>query len=181
MNNQPTMKEHELMASRARELARPLASTRILDAPTSQFVSVLLEEETYAFPARYVLCASNALAVVTMPGAQAPLAGVTVYEGDILPVFYLRHLVGMPTQRDTATMWFLVLGERAAEIGLLVDRVSTVAALDTSELHPGWIEATSSASGLLTATTPDGVTIVDVEHLLRDERLVIDTGNGPQR
>lgn len=181
MNNCRTQQEHELMARRAHELARPLQNSDILDAATGQFVSALLDEETYAFQARYVLCASHAPAVVTMPGAHPPLVGATVYEGEILPVFSLRDLVGMATQNETASKWLLVLGKATAEIGLLVDRVNTVAAVDTGDLLAGWVEAASSPSGLLTATTSDGITIVDVEHLLDDDRLFVDARHGTQK
>ncbi len=176
MNHRLTLRDNELMASRARELAQPLEGNELLNTATSQFVSVSLDQESYAFSALYVLCASNALAVATMPGAQPPLAGLTVYEGDILPVFHLRNLVGMPPRCDATCTWILVLGQPTAEIGLLVDRVATVAAVDTSELHPGWTEATSSPSELLISTTSEGVTIIDVEHLLADQRLVVNAG-----
>jgi len=176
MNDDRATLEHRILAERARELARPVGSGQEADSSPDRFVSVSLGEETYAFDARYVICASHALTVVALPGSVAPLAGITVYEGEILPVFNLRDLVGMTPCADSRSTWILVLGKGSADIGLIVDRVNTVSPVDTTTTRPNWVDATASPTVLLTSTTPDGITIMDVEHLLRDERLTIDTG-----
>jgi purine-binding chemotaxis protein CheW len=85
-----------VLEERARQLARPLAR----DAAQIAGVDMLtfsVSRERFAIDSRYVFAAFMLQDLVPLPGATAPVVGLTRWRGDVLTVIDLRGLVGAAT------------------------------------------------------------------------------------
>lgn len=161
----------EILERRARQLARPLE--RALDA--SSVLDLLVVQ--VASKRRFGLDVGSVLHVVhndhlaRLPGASRALVGVTVIQGEAIPIADLAHLVGIgaPHRRRP---FVVVVGGAAGPVGLLVDQVVDIVAVPEHELHllPGAPEGRES---LQRRSTPDGVVLLDTSALLADERLSV--------
>lgn len=150
-----------VLEQRARELARvPQAGSQ----ERAAFVDFRAGGQRYHVPLASVREIVPAAAIARLPGAAPGLLGVTNVRGALLPVFTIQTAA---SQADTSA-WFLVLDGDGDPLALAVDEISSVA-----ELRPVDVRETSrgreSDVGLVGVTT-DGAAIIDVDHLVRDER-----------
>lgn len=156
--------ESELrLDARARELARPLAaSTRESGRLVVHFT---LGGERLILEGRYLLGVSKLTTLAALPGAEPPVRGVTLWRGDLLTVLDIRPVLGISTAVLSDLTRVIVLGERRARFGLLVDAVGTVATLpDADILEP---PASSPAREYLIGVTTDAGLVLDGARLLQ--------------
>lgn len=151
------------MERRTRELARPLESTnRIAGVLLLRFS---LGGERLAIEARWLLGVSKVSMLAGLPGAELPVRGVTVWRGELLTVLDIRPNLGISTAVLSDLTRILVLGERRARFGLLVDTVSDVADLSTADLLP--VPSGSLARDYLLGITADAGLVLDGQRLLQ--------------
>lgn len=90
--------------------------------------------------------------VVLMPKAHAHVFGVIRLQQELLPVFYLSGLLGLPTRAGTPQQRVVVteihLGPQAVKAGLVVDKVSEVIQVSPGNLRsvPGLLGAGDTSS-----------------------------------
>jgi purine-binding chemotaxis protein CheW len=70
----------------------------------------------------------------SVPQAPAALVGVLNFRGEVLPLVQLDTLLGMPSRPYSATDQIVVLSSEELDIGLVVDRVRDVRAIDPTEI-----------------------------------------------
>lgn len=151
------------MERRTRELARPLDSTTRVAGRLLLYFS--LGGERLAIEARWLLGVAKVTLLAGLPGAEPPVRGVTVWRGDLLTVLDIRPNLGISTAALSDLTRILVLGERRARFGLLVDSVSEVADLSTSDLLP--VPPGSLAHEFLIGVTADAGLVLDGQRLLQ--------------
>jgi purine-binding chemotaxis protein CheW len=166
-----------VLEERARALARVPAET----PDASAFLPVVtftLSGERYAVEAQYVREVVRLGEHTPVPGAPDYLVGVVNLRGDILAVFDLRKLFGLPPVSVTDLSRILVLGGDRAEFGVLVDTADEVRPLRTAEL----LEPPASVAGVgreyLRGVTEEALAVLDGAVLLRDSRLFVDWREG---
>lgn len=118
-------------------------------------VRLRVGREQYALPVESVLEVAELGELAAVPGSGAALLGVCNLQGQVLPVFDLARVLGIPRQGQALR---LVVAEQAGRLaGLAVDEVTAVAAL-TGDLEP------AEADYLTHSTLEDGrlVGVVDV-------------------
>lgn len=151
------------MERRTRELARPLEATnRTAGVLLLQFS---LGGERLAIEARWLLGVSKVSMLAGLPGAELPVRGVTVWRGELLTVLDIRPNLGISTAVLSDLTRILVLGERRARFGLLVDTVSDVADLSTADLLS--VPSGSLARDYLLGITADAGLVLDGQRLLQ--------------
>ncbi|NDJ84942.1 MAG: hypothetical protein GYB66_03560 [Chloroflexi bacterium] len=143
-------------------------------------VSILtfrLEVERYAVPVSSVLSVNVIHDLTPVPCVPPFYYGVTNLKGqimsvlDLLVLFGIRPAVALDVNKITPRIIVVVEGA-GLEIGLLVDEIGTVTQLSSERLVSAetleheWLSVVS-------AMTPDGLVLLDVEQLLRDPRLRI--------
>ena len=111
-----------------------------------------------------------------IPGTPDVLTGVINMGGEILAVFDLGRLFGMPGVTRTEQSRVLVLGQDRDELGLLADAAREVRPLRIDAIlePPGSLEGIGRTT--LRGVTADALIVLDGAALLRDPRLVIDPG-----
>lgn len=162
-------RDRELLHARALALARPAAS---VPAP-GVLLSVIrfdLAGEPHALEIRHVLAVLPPTAMAVVPEGPPALAGLVNYRGEVLAVFDLRPVLGLPSARDGGLRRIMVVGDERDPVGLAIDGLPEVAEIRRDGL---------SAPGRLTlGMTASGCVVLDGEALLGDDRLVVDQGAG---
>jgi purine-binding chemotaxis protein CheW len=132
-----------------------------------------VDDERYAVETGHVRRVVRREGITPIPGAPEALAGVVNLRGEVLAVFDLRALVGLPRREVTATTHVVVLGADRDELGLVADAAVEVRHLRLDAIHapPGSVEG--PARQLLRGVTADALIVLDGAALLDDPRLFI--------
>ena len=153
----------ELMERRTRALAQTVAETT--RAAGQLVVHFTLGGERLIIEARWLLGVTKLTALAALPGAEPPVKGVTVWRGDLLTLLDIRPVLGISTAALSDMTRVLVLGERRARFGLLVDSVGDcvdMSSIEMLEPPPG-----SLARDYLIGVTADAALVLDGARLLQ--------------
>jgi purine-binding chemotaxis protein CheW len=152
-----------ILERRAARLAEPIVTDEKGD--TYQVITFRLGSETCAIDARFVLNVFRLRGLALLPGAPAPVHGVTMWRGEVLTLLDLRGMLGMSTGALTDLGRVIVLGRSRAAFGFLADSVSGVRALSRGEVHasPG---QTVGRHALVHGITSDAILVLDGEQVL---------------
>jgi purine-binding chemotaxis protein CheW len=164
--------EQAVLDERARQLAR--GAPRAAE-PSQRLELVLFHtgEQDYALETRFVReVLRTSEQRVLLPGAPAPLRGVTLLHGEVLVVVELAPLFGRPAPTTHGPV--LVLGLGRAELGLRTDRVDEVSSLSRDSLLPPPAALSGHERTLVAGLTREGIIVLEGESLLRDGRLFFD-------
>lgn len=167
-----------ILDARARVLAR--VPQRPLEAAERiEVVTFTLAGERLALETRYVRKVLSRWESTVVPDAPEPLIGVTNLQGDVLPLFDLRIILGMPSADCDARAQLLVLGTEEHELGVLADAVEDVRLVRVADLldPPSSVERRGRSA--LRGVTEEALIVIDGHALLRDERLFVQQGDEP--
>lgn len=157
-------RERRTLEARARSLAQPLEppiAGGVLDV-----VSFKLGSESYALESRYLRAVFRLSELSPIPGAQAPVFGVTPWRGELLTVLDLRQLLGVPATGLSDLSRVLVVGEARAAFGILVDAVDDLVTLPLSTIRPP-AEGVAVQREFLRGITGEALIVLDAAELLR--------------
>ena len=154
----------EILRQRARRLARPTVDSLL--AGGIDAIAFSLGRERYAVEARYVFAVFRLESLTPLPGARAPVAGVTPWRGDVLTVLDIRSLIGASSTSLDDLARVIVLGADRPEFGLLADRLDDPLRLEPGSVHPLSADRASRGSEILRGVTSDAVVILDALALL---------------
>jgi purine-binding chemotaxis protein CheW len=156
-------RERAILETRARQLARPVDKPRALDG--LELITFALGDETYAIETRFVMAAFRLTQLSPLPGAKAPIFGVSAWRGDLLTILDLRPLLGVSATALNDLARVLVLGDERATCGVLADAVRDLTTLPISEIaEPPHGVAGNRA--LLRGMTRDAMLVLDGSALL---------------
>lgn len=121
-----------VLMERARALAQPVDVEP--EGDRLELVSFTLATETFAIESRYVVQVFRLEDLALLPGAEAPVFGVTAWRGELLTVLDLRPVLGLPVTALNDLSRVIVLGAGRAECGILADAVLELLSVPASEL-----------------------------------------------
>jgi purine-binding chemotaxis protein CheW len=155
----------DVLESRARHLAQPLQGTTATGAGVEMLV-FSVGRERYAVESRFIFAVVQLADLVPLPGALAPVVGVTRWRGDVLTVLDLRRVVGgVPGALDDLGR-LIVMGETAPEFGVLADVLDGLSIVDPAALHPLRRDRVVEIPGLVRGVTSDAVHALDAAVLI---------------
>lgn len=103
-----------------------------------QYITLGIGEESFAIPILHVQEILDLRPIARLPHAPHGLVGLIDVREQSMPVMDLRAMLGLPSVTAAADTRILVLQlemeHRALRLGLVVDRVFEVTALDTASL-----------------------------------------------
>ena len=152
-----------LLERRTRELARPVQAASRTDGRL--VVHFTLGGERLVIEARWLLGVAKVTTLAALPGAEPPVRGVTVWRGDLLTVLDIRPVLGISTAVLSDMTRVLVMGERRARFGLLVDAVGEAVDLSDVGLLPA--PPNSLSREYLIGVTADAGLVLDGARLLQ--------------
>jgi len=143
-----------------------------------QLVAFKVDAEEYAVPVHLVESIIPYGIPTTVPGSGEHIIGVLNLRGKIISVVDLRCLLGLPSLADQSSARILVIQLRTTTVGILVDGVSEVFALDDETLHePPPEVGRHNAANISGIIRLDGrlIVVLDIERLLSAESEVLTT------
>jgi purine-binding chemotaxis protein CheW len=158
-------RSRELLEARARALAAPEEAPSADDV-TLELLTFSLGNEVFAVETRHVMGVVPLTNAAPLPGAAAPVWGLTVWRGDLLTVLDLRPEVGVAAATLEEPAWVIVLGgDQQPSFGLLVTSAREVVRLSAAELAP---PAAAGAGGkYVRGISREAVVLLDGDELLR--------------
>jgi purine-binding chemotaxis protein CheW len=165
---QQIMKERARISTALRR-AEPAAGDMV-DMVTFRLPSAGL----YGIETRYVCGVITRKCFTTIPRTPAHLVGIHDLHGQMLPIFDLRSLMGLPADVVAVNPQALVCGEEDAEFGILADEVTNVGRLHLPQLTTLPESDFSGNVSWIRGTDKDGMTVLDGAALLKDPRLFIE-------
>jgi purine-binding chemotaxis protein CheW len=160
-----------ILEERARALARPPVEESA--AERLDVVLFSLSGETYAAETRFVRAIQRSPELTRLPGTPPILIGVTNLRGEVLPVFDLRILLGVPAKGLPDLARLIVLGDDENDLGILADESREVRRLPRREIFEAAAPLATAARDLLLGVTADAVIVLDGAAVLRDRRLFV--------
>lgn len=159
-------RSRELLEARARALAATEES-RAEDDATLEVLTFSLGNEVFAVETCHVMGVVPLANATPLPGAAAPVWGVTVWRGDLLTVLDVRSEVGLSAGALDDLGWVIVLGgEQQPAFGLLVGRAREVVRLSGAEITPPGVGG-AAAGKYLRGISRGAVLVLAGDALLR--------------
>lgn len=138
---------------------------------TQSYLMFQLGGEDYAIEIRHVLEIKGFTAITPIPNAPAHLKGVMNLRGSIIPVVDLRERFGMAAGNYDKFTVILIVSVQDKTSGVLVDAVTDIVELPTSQVDPPPELGASVDTSLLRGMLKVGgriVLILDLEQTIRD-------------
>lgn len=157
-----TGRDHEVLAERARSLARPAAAPPPADALA--VVSVRIAKESYGIEASDVLEVMSLSAFARLPGAMPPLFAVTAWRGDLLLLLDIRRALGLSSTALNDLRHVVVLEAGPQPVGILVDEVIGMTTIRTGDVRP---LGTGAARELVRGVTSDALIVLETSAISR--------------
>lgn len=161
-----------LLRERARALAQPIAER--VHSLSRSMVVFSLGDERYALETRFVFAVTRVYEVFPLPGAASHVLGLTSVQGELLVVFDLRVLMGVPRPARGDATRMMILGTKHAELAIIADAVHDVQPLRDSDLFPLPTSTAEGERSYLSGVTREAVSVFDGSALLTDPRLYVD-------
>lgn len=157
-------KARQLLDQRAAALARPPAEPQRKGG--LEALTFSLGEEVYALESRYVLEVFRPADMARLPGAEAPVFGVTAWRGELLLVLDLRPVLGVRAEPMAGPKLVVALGDERPAFGLVADGARGIVRLEVGDIRP-----LPSGSGVareyLRGMTGGAALVLDAHALLR--------------
>jgi purine-binding chemotaxis protein CheW len=136
-----------------------------------------LGDERYAIETRYVRRVIQLDEFTPIPGTPNFVVGIMNLRGEVLAVFALRPLLGLPRLELEGRTRVVVLGTDRDEFGVLSDTTVEVQNLRIDDVlePPGSLEG--AGRQLIRGVTEDALIVLDGVMLLGDPRLIINQGD----
>lgn len=161
-----------LLDARAADLARAV-ETGSAPLETIEVVTFTLARQDYALESRHLREIARTPSFVRVPGASPALMGIATHRGELIPVFDLEHLLGIPGQRIGELSRMVILGEGSDRLAFLADRVQELRRIPVHELQEP--PAGGKGSAFLSAVTGEGLLLLDGDRLLTSPDLTAES------
>ena len=99
--------------------------------------------------------------------------GVINIRGSIYPVIDIRGFFGVPKREITASTKVILVEAAGLELGILADDVSGAASVPVSEIKPPLAAQSAAKDEYILGVTRKMLIILNLEALLRDDRIII--------
>jgi|SRR5712692_1794678 len=161
-----------ILEDRARALARPFRAED--PAETVELVVMELGSERYGVDAKRVREVRPLANLAPVPGTPHWWAGVVSIRGTLHPVLDLRRYLSLPEEEQAQEPKKVVLVSAAGlTVGLMVDRAPGIRRVPAAAIAPPLAGSSEAVRGAARGVTADPLTVLDVEALLSNPRLVV--------
>jgi len=163
-------KMRAILEERARALARV---HEVETGDSTQLVVFSLADETYGIPTGYVREVQPLREISPVPCTPDFVVGIINIRGSIYSVVDIRNFLGVPKQEVTDLTKVILVNTAGLEVGILADDVSGSMSVPLAEIKPPLATAASIKEEYVQGVTSDMLIILNLEALMRDERIVV--------
>lgn len=164
----------EILSERAVALARPVEDAAP-EGAVLEVVTITLGSERYAIETRHVREIVRLTEITPLPLAPSPFVGIVNLRGEIVPLVDLGQFLGLVASGTTSRSSALVLGDAAAEFGILVTAVEQTMELPAASLLQSDNAMAGRPASFRLGVTEDALMVIDGDKLLADGRLFVTT------
>ncbi len=166
----PAEKVQAILEERARALAK---SAETHAGESMPLVVFSLANETYGIATEYVREVQPLRGVTPVPCTPDFVVGVINIRGSIHSVIDIRGFFNVQKKEMTDSTKVILVHAAGLEVGILADDVSGATSIPVSEIKPAPNAQGNSKDEYTQGVTKDMLIILNLEALLRDERIVI--------
>lgn len=146
------------------------------DMHAATAISFTLSGREFAVEIPFVCEIVSKIRTTPLPGMRSYVKGIHDLRGQLLPVFDLRSLLGLPDGEVDNSDWALVIGDSQPEFLILSEAVPEVIRLPLAEIRRSIAAANTLQAGTGAVVEPN-VQFLDGRLLLSDPRLFLEHGN----
>ncbi|MDY6875189.1 MAG: chemotaxis protein CheW [Chloroflexota bacterium] len=165
-----TEKVQAILEGRAQALAR---TTDVDESEAMQLVVFSLADETYGIATDYVRDVQPLQHVSPVPCTPDFVVGVINIRGSIYSLVDIRSFFGVPEREITDATKVIVVDAAGLEVGILADDVSGAMSVLLAEIKPSLAAQATIKEEYIQGVTKDMLIILNLEALMRDERMVV--------
>jgi purine-binding chemotaxis protein CheW len=154
-----------LLKARARRLAQPRDHSFERSAGI-QVLSFRIAAERYALALSYLSEVMPLSAWTPVPGQPQYLLGVTNLRGEIRPVLDLHSLFGLEAPAAAARCWVVFVKNGRSEVGLRVDALENIRAIDTAGLTNPQTSGNGLPQRFIKGIGADTLILLDIPQIL---------------
>jgi purine-binding chemotaxis protein CheW len=159
-----------VLQERAIALARVTAERRgASQGQTQELVVFELAREHYGIEIQFVQSVFRLGELALLPGASAPLYGLTAWRGRLLSILDLRLVLGLPVRGLSDLSRVIVLGAEQPAFGILADSVAGLRVLQKEEIRTP-VEGVMPRRELVIGLTNDALIVLDAAAILRTHK-----------
>ncbi len=160
------------------ERADALAQTPIKASKRENQVDVLefvIAGEKFAVEAKYVREANKLAGVTPLPCTPPFVLGLINFRGQILALLDLRSFLELEARSHSSDLQVVVLQNEHIQSGFAVDEIIGISSIPENELQSPKQLVSAAVAPLLKGVRLDQLSLIDVEKLFADPRIVVET------
>lgn len=162
-----------ILADRASKLAIALTPSTHSDIDQVHLIAFSRGEHRYGIELAFLSEIRPVIRCTPVPGIPPFYVGVIQVRGEIIAVLDIAVLFGREPGAAAGDQFAIVVTSGDVTAGLLADSVDDVHDLLPGRIHPPLTTFTDRRERYISGLSQDGVSILDVDKLLHDERLWI--------
>jgi len=159
-----------VLEARAKALSK---STEVQTGASMPLVIFSLANETYGIATEYVREVQPLRDVTPVPCTPGFVVGVINIRGSIFSVIDIRSFFGVPKTEMTGATKVILVNGAGLELGILADDVKGAASVLLDEIKPPLATHPTVKEEYIHGVTKDMQIILNLEALLRDERIIV--------
>jgi purine-binding chemotaxis protein CheW len=163
-----------ILEERARSLAVPFRSE---EPDAAEILVMKVGAERYGVDTERVREVRHLAKLAPVPGIPQFWAGVVSIRGTLYPVLDLRRYLSLPSDggvgAPTKAKKVVLVSGSAFTVGLMVDEAAGVHRVPAPSIGPPLAGVSETVREAVRGVTPDVLSILDIDALLGDPRLVV--------
>lgn len=163
-------KMKKILEERARALTK---STEVQTGESMQLVVFTLANETYGIATDYVREVQPLRQVSPVPCTPDFVVGVINIRGSIYSVIDIRSFFGVHKQDITELTKVILVSAAGLDVGILADDVKGATSIPLAEIKAALAAQSAAKDEFVQGVTKDMLIILNLEALLKDERLIV--------
>jgi purine-binding chemotaxis protein CheW len=165
--------QDRLLAQRAAALAANGAAPAPAQPAGSEVLAFRCGGERYAFDAAWVARVLPLLPLTALPGVPGVVAGITMWEGEVLAVVDLRVFLSLPLTELVESGALIVLSGAGNRFAVLVDAIDGTRHFAPADLGQDLPMLADQDAGYLLGVAPDRTALLDARRLLADSTSIV--------
>lgn len=138
-------------------------------------LEIIISGERFAVEAKYVREANKLPYITPLPCTPGFIRGLFNFRGQIIALLDLREILELDLQKiQKSDLQIVVLQTSTLKAGIAVDEIIGISSISELDMQAAQQLASQSVAPLLKGISKDNLTVIDIEKLFSDSRLIVD-------